>query len=331
MSCRDDDTTPDWDGTAAGAAAEAVPGESPAAPAPAEPESASLPGPAAPAPEGEDAPAANSLRFLSYNLENYLTMTRYQNSKRIDTPKPEREKEAVVALIVATNPDVLGVCEIGTRADLADLQQRLAEAGLDLPHTEHAGGADETRKLGLLSRFPITARNSQRDLTYNLQGQITPIRRGILDATVDAHGKAIRFLGVHLKSKREIAEADQELIRRNEAYLLRKHADAILAEDPDALLCAYGDFNDTRRTTTVRSIKGPYGSERFLEDLPIRDSSGLLWTHYWDYQHIYSRFDFVLVSPALKPLAQLKKSYIVDDPSWKTASDHRAILAVFEW
>ena len=107
----------------------------------------------------------------------------------------------------------------------------------------------------------------------------------------------MRFLGVHLKSKREIAEGDQELIRRNEAYLLRKHADAIMADDPEVLLCVYGDLNDTRRTTAVRSVKGPYGSPRFLEDLMIRDSRGMLWTHYWDYQHVYSRFDYVLVPP----------------------------------
>ena len=91
-------------------------------------------------------------------------------------------------LVVKSRPDVFGICEIGTPEDLADLQRRLKEAGLDLPHSEHTGGADDTRHLALLSRFPITARNSQRDLTYDLMGREEPIRRGILDPTVTPAG-----------------------------------------------------------------------------------------------------------------------------------------------
>ena len=269
--------------------------------------------------------------FLAYNLKNYLTMSRYTDGERIDRFKPEEEIEAVVQLLAKAKPDLLGLCEIGTKEELKDLQTRLKKAGLDLPHSEHTGGSDSTRHLAFLSRFPITETNSQRDLFFTLEGERMPVRRGILDVTVKCHDRDIRFLGVHLKSKREIRDADQEMIRRNEAYMLRKHADEILTEDEDTLLVAYGDFNDTRRSTAVRSITSARNARKYLEPLLLEDERGDVWTHYWDYQHIYSRFDYVLVSRALSPLVVPEKSFIIDDANWKTASDHRATQATFRW
>ena len=329
-SCEQKEETPDWKESK-------KEGQSPP-PAPLDqPDQPDQPDPPAPASTNDDpgpaGPAGpqHELRFLSYNLKNYLTMSRYVDGQRQDRSKPEKEIAALIELITSARPDVLGICEIGTPDDLADLQRRLKEAGLDLPHTEYAGGADETRHLALLSRHPLAATNSQSDLSYQLLGKEFTISRGILDATVKTRGKSVRFLGVHLKSKREVPEGDQELIRRNEAYLLRTHADRILAEDPDALLCVYGDFNDTRRTVAVRSIQGPTNSSRFLEALSVKDSRGEVWTHYWDYQHIYSRFDYVLASRSLRPLYDWKGSYILDAPNWSVASDHRALLTIFKW
>ena len=157
------------------------------------------------------------------------------------------------------------------------------------------------------------------------------MQRGILDATVQAGDRAFRFLGVHLKSKREIAEGHQDLIRRNEAYLLRRHAEEIMKTTPETLLCVYGDFNDTRRSTPVRSIQGPYKTPLYLEDIFFRDQRQEVWTHYWEYEQVYSRFDYVLINPALRPLTNFRACRILDDREWKTASDHRALLAVFEW
>jgi len=258
-------------------------------------------------------------------------MSRYKDGKRIDTFKPDDEIAALVKLITSANPDVLGVCEIGTNDDLLHLQSKLKEAGLDLPHLAHAGGSDDTRHLGLLSRLPIASRNTPKNSSYSLQGKDFTMSRGILDATIKAGDQSIRFLGVHLKSKREIPEADQEMMRRNEAYVLRKHIDTIFDKDPDALVLSYGDFNDSRRATAVRSAQGAYNSAGYLEALTHKDSRGEVWTHYWDYEHIYSRFDYVFVSKKLRKLVEEKECRILDAPEWNTASDHRPLLTVFKW
>ena len=289
-----------------------------------------IPGPE-PAPTERD-PDSSPLRFLSYNIKNYLS------GERKDRKKPEKEIMALVKLVVAAQPDVFGICEIGSLEDLTELQQYLAEAGLNLPHREHAGGEDTTRRLALLSRFPIVATNSQGaggSLTYkSVDGENNPkqfaMQRGILDVTVQAGDKQVRFLGVHLKSKREIPQGHQDLMRRNEAYLLRKHADRVLDASPDTLLCVYGDFNETRRESPVRSIQGTYQSARYLEPLSHKDSRGEVWTHYWDYQHVYSRFDYVLASKALRRFWVQKESRIIDDPQWFSASDHRPLLTLFD-
>lgn len=360
-ACENDESTPEWADTGETATTpaetkatptptpepvpeptpEPVPAVTPPAGPTPVPDAATTPSPgdadagsgedAAPAPKAAQEPEPNRLRFVSYNLKNYLRMSRYKDGKRIgDAEKPLKEKEALVRIIVAAQPDVLGFCEIGQTEDLLDLQKRLKEAGLDLPHHRHASGKDETRHLGILSRYPILPPGPAPQLGYKLQGKDMTMSRGILDATIDVDGHPFHFLGAHLKSKREIPEASQELMRRNEAYLLRKHADGVFADDPEAMIIVYGDLNDTRRATPVRSIQGAYNSATYLEAVHHPDSRGEVWTHFWSYQHIYSRFDFVLVSKSLRKAVDDENSRILDDPLWATASDHRALLTVFE-
>lgn len=279
-------------------------------------------------------PAGNrdrqGIRFASYNVENWLTMERRGDDKKsVTAPKPEVEKEAVVAILVRHQPDVIGVSEIGAASDLADLQQRLEKKGLKLPHLHYASGADPVRRLGLLSRFPITATARPSKTSFRLQGREFRMNRGILDATIRADGKDYRFLGVHLKSKREDPEFDQNKMRIQEAHLLRQHVDTILAQDPAARLIVYGDFNDTRPSAAFRAVTGSYNTPSYLTALPAKDRNGHSWTHFWRYQDIYSRIDFIAVSNALKREVDFKNSYIVDDADWNEASDHRPIIAIF--
>ena len=112
-----------------------------------------------PADKPETVPVStDGIRFMAYNLKNYLTMERYiEGGGKKLAPKDPAEINALIQVIVSEKPDILGICEIGTPEDLADLQTRLKAAGLDLPHTIHTGGADQTRHLGLLSAIPIEA------------------------------------------------------------------------------------------------------------------------------------------------------------------------------
>ena len=278
-------------------------------------------------------PAAEPERitFCSYNLKNWLTMERSDlpGAKALPAaPKPENERVRVVQILAAIQPDILGVCEIGTADDLADLQQRLLQAGVDLPYTETAHGGDETRRLALLSRLPIKARNSQTALTYPIGAQTLPFQRGILDVTIaitptfDLH-----LLGVHLKSMRTVPEADQAEMRRNEARLLRLHMDSIFAQEPGACILAYGDFNAQRNDPAVAEVMGsPRTGDTTMLDVLLRDSNGEVWTHFWDTADVYSRLDYCFTSRLLRPHVDTRNSYIYSERDFHKASDHRPLV-----
>ena len=329
VSCDKTGGTPDWDtpGGKAPAAESKVAANLPAAPA-----TSTV---AAPAPALVQNPAAadsstSGFRFIAYNVQNWLIMDRYVDRQQLNSsPKPTAQKEAVIRLLVDAAPDVIGLCEIGEAGDLAEIQELLKAAGVDLPHSHFTGGSDPVRHLGLLSRFPIISTSKPAETDFRLQGRTFSINRGILDATIEAHGKPYRLLGVHFKSKRPIQEADQEELRVHEARLLRRHVDVLLKEDPDARLVVYGDVNDTRPTRTFKTITGSYNDPGYLTALPLKDSRGHAWTHHWAPHDIYSRIDFITVSRALRPEVDFKNSHLLDPPEWDKASDHRALLAIF--
>ncbi len=264
---------------------------------------------------------------LSFNVKNYLAMDRRIKGEQIENaPKPEKELDAVVRIIIKAQPDVLGITEIGV-AEVEDLQKRLAEKGLTLPHTTIAEGYDPVRHVALLSRYPILATDHQTADTYMAGPVKLQFKRGILDATLEpAPGYQLRLLGTHLKSKRETQVADQAIMRREEAKIVRAHADKILKKAPEVNLLVFGDFNDYRPEAPVKALQGRFGTDLYLRDIPLADSHGYRWTHYWSYADVYSRIDYNFVSKGLYPEVNQDESYIDNSPDWFTASDHRAMI-----
>ncbi len=57
----------------------------------------------------------------------------------------------------------------------------------------------------------------------------------------------------------------------------------------------------------------------------MRDANGEVWTHYYDWEHSYSRLDYFFVSRALHPHV-LRESHIHTDKDFDSASDHRPIV-----
>ncbi|HEU4678453.1 MAG TPA: endonuclease/exonuclease/phosphatase family protein [Terrimicrobiaceae bacterium] len=265
---------------------------------------------------------------VSYNVGNYWLASASPSS--IHQPvKPEAEIAAVIKVLNRIKPDIIGLIEIGDESMLEDFHARLKAAGLEYAHREWIQGADETRHICLLSRFPIVERNSRPDVRFELDGKPVRMNRGILDVTVainaDYH---LRLVGAHLKSRRDVPEYDQARMRAKEASLLRKHLEEILTASPETNLMLFGDLNDTKNEYPVRQIIGSKGTPDHMMDLWLRDSRGERWTYYWKTADEYSRIDYFLVSPGLLKEVVLEKCGIDDSPFWDEASDHRAIYAV---
>lgn len=264
-----------------------------------------------------------------YNLKNYLAMDRRVDGELVlDAPKPDREIKHLIEGISAIQPDILGVCEIGDPSYVKDLQDRLKKAGMDLPHTEllrSKSGFD--RNLAIFSRFPIVASNSRDDYTYRIYDEKFPFQRGVLDTTIQVNKNyALRCVVLHLKSKREVPEADQSEMRLNEAQLARAHLDKIFQNAPDTNLIVMGDFNDYRNEAPMKTLQGFFGGRGYLSSLTLSDQYGFRWTHHWSFADSYSRFDYALLSRGITGEVDRKKSYIHHWPNWDDASDHRPIV-----
>ncbi len=270
-----------------------------------------------------------SVTLAVYNLKNYLSMERRLGGEPIaEAPKPESEIRAVIEGLAAIRPDLLGVCEIGDDTFLRDLQSRLKAEGIDLPHTELVrDAAGWNRNTAFLSRFPIVATRSRDDYTYELAGTRHAFQRGVLDVKVAISSRYhLRYIGLHLKSKREVPEGDQGLMRLNEARLARQHIDRILEAEPGANLIVAGDFNDLRNEAPVRTLQGGFGGQGYLTALTLSDAFGFRWTHHWSFADSYARFDYVLYSQGMKGEIDRKASHIHHWDNWDKASDHRPLV-----
>jgi endonuclease/exonuclease/phosphatase family metal-dependent hydrolase len=272
--------------------------------------------------------AIDRVVFMAWNVRNYiLDPAKADDGQPESPPKTEESIAAVVATITKASPDVLGLCEIGTRRDLADLQKRLKSAGLDLPHSTWVDGADQSRHLALLSRHPLTSVKHEADAGFVLGGLPRKIQRGFLDCTVQVRpGFDLRVLGAHFKSRRIVPDFDQAEFRRQESLVLRRHIETILQVDPSTRLLLFGDFNDAKNSPAVSGLLGRPGSDTAMTLLPLTDSLGDSWTYRWEESDEYSRVDFIMVSTKLRALVDRRRSFLPRSRDWHKASDHRPLV-----
>ena len=272
--------------------------------------------------------APEEVVICHYNVRNYLDTTPARPGQSYGTrAKPENEIEVLVQIIKEINPDILGVCEMGSVERFADFKKRMTAAGLGYVDAEYVAGPDEDRHLALVSRFPIRARNSLTDVGFELNGKPEKVRRGFLDVTVEVTPDyRLRLVGVHLKSKLAVPEGEA-LVRRHEAQKLRQHLEQILTADPEVNLVAYGDFNDNKNEPMFQEITGVRSTPTYMADLWAKDRLGDRWTHYWATADLYSRIDYIFVSPGLFREVVKAKSAVYRSNDWLRASDHRPIFA----
>lgn len=275
---------------------------------------------------------AGRFSFMSYNIKNYLSLETYSDGKLTGNKyKPKQEIDALVKVISESAPDILGVCEIGNEKDLAHFKAELIKKGLEYPYTEHIEAGDSVRNLALLSKYPIIARSSQDELTYRIGGKRFPLRRGLLHVEIKVGETCFHALGAHLKSQRPSSLADQDEMRLKEAYLIRRYVDDLLELEPEAHVLVYGDFNDSFRSNTIGAVKGHYRSQINLTPMQLADSRGEYWTHYWYWQKEYKVFDYLFCNSNLKKRIVKEESHIIDTDGVLVASDHRPLLAVFDF
>ncbi len=282
--------------------------------------------------------AETRFTVATYNVENYH-LRAYGNRQ----PKAPEARAKVVAHLAEIRPDVVAFQEMGELAALQELQSSLRKAGVDLPHLEHVAGWDTNIFVGVLSRFPVTARNHHTNDSFLLNGRRLYASRGVAEVEIWV-GENYRFtlLTTHLKSKRQVAVADEADLREQEALLVRQHVEAVLARNPQANVLVCGDFNDTKDSRSTRALLGGRGAtglvdtrpaERNGDNLPAErptwDPRNVTWTHFYGKEDSYSRIDYILLSRSMAREWRKEGSYVFTAPNWGLASDHRPVVCEF--
>lgn len=265
------------------------------------------------------------IRFMMYNVRNYFMEKEARRSNYEQKPKSEESIAALVQNIIQGSPDVLGLCEMGGKLALEDLQKRLKNAGLNLPYSVVLERSREDRALALLSRYPLD--NFSR-VNVPLLNEHQAMLRGILDVQLKhPDGRLFRVLGAHLKSKfSDNGAAASDSLRRREAMVLRAHLDELMKQHHGLPILLYGDFNDGPDSPSLKAIYGDYKSPYAMKRLKIKDKQECSWTIYYPPSDIYQAFDHILVNRTLKSrLGRNYKEGIVDTINYKDASDHRAL------
>ncbi len=274
-------------------------------------------------------------RVATYNLENYLDAPSADHRPA----KTSQAKAAVQESIRAINPDVLALQEVGSLSALAELRASLKSAGLDFPNWEYVTGYDTNIHLAVLSKLPISARRPHTNQTFLLSGRRFYVSRGFAEIDVRlSPGYCFTLISAHLKSKLPIAAADQAEFRLEEARLLRQNIESRFQADPNVNLVVLGDLNDTKDSASTRLIIGR-GKPKLVDTRPAehnpadstsRAASNVAWTYYFSKEDIYSRIDYILLSPGIAREWKRTESYVLALPDWSAASDHRPLVAAFE-
>ncbi len=269
----------------------------------------------------------NPTRVATYNVRNYLSMDRLVEGKwRPDYPKPEREKKHIRKAIIAVDPDILALQEIGSPAHLEELRRDLAMEGLAFTGAALLEAHDSERHLAALWKPEVDAAIREHpNLPIKYLGKVDFVKRGMLEIQVaDTKGGWSVFV-LHLKSKYTTEKSDP-LSAKRRALEGRAARDRIIRVYPDLeserFLIA-GDFNDSPDSSVLRALtkKG----ERVLS-FPIDcvDTDRERWTHYYRKADTYARIDYILASPGW---AELKAaSGAIHDPlDFYEGSDHRIV------
>ena len=281
--------------------------------------------------------AADTIRVATYNLENYLTHT-------VGT-RPAKSAAAAAKIresIRALKPDVLALQEVGGEPALLELRAALKAEGCDFPHWNLTTGFDTNIFVAVLSRLPFTATHPHTNLNYLLSGRRMQVSRGFAEVDIKANDRyAFKLITVHLKSRRQVATADEGDMRLEEARLLRELIDTRLAANPKANLVVLGDFNDVYDSPAAKEVVGR-GANKLVDTRPAERNGdnlpnenprynprNIAWTHFYGKEDTYSRIDYLLLSPGMARELVPAETYVLALPNWGSGSDHRPLVATF--
>ena len=278
-----------------------------------------------------------SFRVVTYNVENYI-LEPIQNRP---LKKPFAQAK-IVESILAAKPDVIALQEMGKKTALAKLQAALKAKGLDLPYVEHLSAFDPAIHVAYLSRFPFKKITRHDNESYLLNGRRLHVSRGFAEVEIALGDYSFSLITAHLKSKRKVSVADEAEMRLQEALRLRRIIDARLKANSEANFAVLGDLNDYYNSKPLKALIGR-GKSKLIDSRPgeRNGDSGpnrintkwfprnVSWTHFYGVEDVYSRIDYILLSPGMARELDRANSWIPVVANWGHGSDHLPVVTTF--
>jgi len=230
-------------------------------------------------------------------------------------------------------PDVLALQEVGNTNALMELR-----AAGDFAYSELVRGYDTNIHVAVLSRFPIIFARHHTNDSYLLFTRKHRVSRGFAEVVIQpAPGYVFTLITAHLKSRRPVPEGDEAAMREQEASILRAKVDAILRANAEANVVVLGDFNDVQDSKSTRAIigKGPFAlidtrpAEQASHGEPVTGHRNVTWTYFYQQEDTYQRVDYALISSGMAREWNKRETYVLAEPNWGVASDHRPVVASF--
>ena len=283
---------------------------------------ASHPGAPSVEPHSADAgPQGDTITIATFNAENVFLVPTMGRDGKPEPPKSPEEMAASAHVIQNTGADVVALQEINDKQALDTLVDKYM-TGNPYPYRVLVPGNDQRGiNVAVLSKFPVTAVESNAADSFDIGGKQGKFSRDFLETTIKVNDKFEFTLGTtHLKAHSGGQAANDK--RLGEGREIHK----ILAEQmkayPEKRFIVCGDFNDTENTPAVQAVKGQPGDTAEMVD-PLAGTS--------DVSHPVTnrRIDFMLLSKGMQQAYVPGSEHIVHDPEAAKGSDHLPVVAKF--
>lgn len=179
--------------------------------------------------------------------------------------------------------------------------------------------------VGLLSRYPIKRLQTHVDDKFpGVDGDTATysFSRDCLEVELDVGGRSVVLLINHLRSE-STSSGDGTARRAAQAAQVRKIADGLLGQNPNALLAVVGDLNDDPTSRPLQLLRD--GSPALFDILTLRPAAER-YTASWSGK---PQVDFQLLSPAMRATLADDTARALHTSIFSKTSDHYPVIASY--
>ena len=247
------------------------------------------------------------IKIISLNVKNYISKSKGSFEKSL------KERHSLSKFLAEQQADILVLSELEEPKGRENLQKLLIHYNQTYPFV-YTTNSFTKRDLVIFSKIKAKNVISEHKIPYTIKGKKEYVSRGFLAVEFSPRANYdFTIVLVHLKSKR-VHPLGSNNIRYEEIKQLLSFLKRLEKPKDNLIIC--GDFNDNYNSKIIKLMKKHY------DPLKFTDQRGELWTYFYQYQQIYSRFDYIFANKNIKK--EISQSKIIDR-DYKNISDHRAL------